>query len=392
LPWHRAFLYLHERILGSLIHNPDFRLPVWDWDNPSLHWFPEFYQDLGLPDFLRGGWGRNHKPVNKDWINDCVVQAWLFGGFDIFVGRGPAPSDPCTSVPDPTTSYVASMASEGPHSTGHAIVGGAMASVAVAAADPLFYAHHANVDRAWYWWQKQNQCITIPEDFKQQKFFLYDENQRLVCVTAAQLLDITQLGYSYDPQSPLSLPDCPTTRLDLTTREGQLGVKALMAGTLSPTEDHNLVSTLTEIMKGTKVVPLSEVLHGTCMKSLPAQVQGKPASGDPPIEGEYYLAQLTADSITSLYLVGSFGIFGSGHAHAGAVAVAICVKSDLWDALGQMTGQKYLVYGPPNNTIGGIAFERGRFAIDNFDIQAPLGPLDNGKMLLNQYLPNWQTL
>jgi hypothetical protein len=267
-----------------------------------------------------------------------------------------------------------------------------MASVAVAAADPLFYGHHANVDRAWYWWQKQNQCITIPEDFKQQKFFLYDENQRLVCVTAAQLLDITQLGYSYDPQSPLSLPDCPTTRLDLTTREGQLGVKALMAGTLSPTEDHNLVSTLTEIMKGTKVVPLSEVLHGTCMKSLPAQVQGKPASGDPPVEGEYYLAQLTADSITSLYLVGSFGIFGSGHAHAGAVAVAICVKSELWDALGQMTGQKYLVYGPPNNAIGGIAFERGRFAIDNFDIQAPLGPLDNGKMLLNQYLPNWQTL
>src|SRR5258708_1213414 len=32
LPWHRCYLYMHERILGALIGYPDFRLPYWDCD------------------------------------------------------------------------------------------------------------------------------------------------------------------------------------------------------------------------------------------------------------------------------------------------------------------------------------------------------------------------
>ena len=40
-PWHRAFLYYFERILGSLVGNlNNFRLPYWDWENQrSLPWF-----------------------------------------------------------------------------------------------------------------------------------------------------------------------------------------------------------------------------------------------------------------------------------------------------------------------------------------------------------------
>ena len=30
--WHRAYLYFHERILGKLIGDMEFRLPYWDWD------------------------------------------------------------------------------------------------------------------------------------------------------------------------------------------------------------------------------------------------------------------------------------------------------------------------------------------------------------------------
>src|SRR5205823_10832196 len=30
-PWHRAYLYFHERILGNLINDTEFRLPYWDW-------------------------------------------------------------------------------------------------------------------------------------------------------------------------------------------------------------------------------------------------------------------------------------------------------------------------------------------------------------------------
>lgn len=33
LPWHRWYLYFHERILGSLIGDPSFSLLYWNWDN-----------------------------------------------------------------------------------------------------------------------------------------------------------------------------------------------------------------------------------------------------------------------------------------------------------------------------------------------------------------------
>ena len=32
-PWHRYYLYFHESILGSLIDDPAFALPYWNWDN-----------------------------------------------------------------------------------------------------------------------------------------------------------------------------------------------------------------------------------------------------------------------------------------------------------------------------------------------------------------------
>src|SRR5690242_7173633 len=44
-PWHRAFLYYFERILGSLVGDlNNFRLPYWDWENhrsmPSAYLSP----------------------------------------------------------------------------------------------------------------------------------------------------------------------------------------------------------------------------------------------------------------------------------------------------------------------------------------------------------------
>ncbi|MCO5586372.1 hypothetical protein L7F22_040312 [Adiantum nelumboides] len=32
-PWHRWFIYFHERILAKLLGDPNFSLPFWNWDN-----------------------------------------------------------------------------------------------------------------------------------------------------------------------------------------------------------------------------------------------------------------------------------------------------------------------------------------------------------------------
>ncbi|KAF6755029.1 hypothetical protein DFP72DRAFT_812163 [Ephemerocybe angulata] len=44
------------------------------------------------------------------------------------------------------------------HGGGHANVGGEMLNIYSAAADPIFYLHHANLDRAWWKWQEADKA------------------------------------------------------------------------------------------------------------------------------------------------------------------------------------------------------------------------------------------
>ncbi|HEY5908783.1 MAG TPA: tyrosinase family protein, partial [Vicinamibacteria bacterium] len=45
--WHRAYLYFHERILGKLVGDMEFRLPYWDWDVASHRKLPPAYATPG---------------------------------------------------------------------------------------------------------------------------------------------------------------------------------------------------------------------------------------------------------------------------------------------------------------------------------------------------------
>src|SRR4051794_31809553 len=44
LPWHRAYLYFHERILCTLLNDQTFRLPYWDWDVALNRKVPDIYR------------------------------------------------------------------------------------------------------------------------------------------------------------------------------------------------------------------------------------------------------------------------------------------------------------------------------------------------------------
>src|SRR5947209_1545014 len=44
-PWHRSYLYFHERILCELIGDDTFALPYWDWDSDGRQTFPSVYGD-----------------------------------------------------------------------------------------------------------------------------------------------------------------------------------------------------------------------------------------------------------------------------------------------------------------------------------------------------------
>jgi tyrosinase len=82
---------------------------------------------------------------------------------------------------------------EGIHNGVHGWVGGAMATVPVAAYDPIFWAHHAMVDRLWYLWQISPRGVDPPAGLLGQPLPPFS-------MTVRDTLDISTLGYEYAAQ------------------------------------------------------------------------------------------------------------------------------------------------------------------------------------------------
>ena len=65
--------------------------------------------------------------------------------------------------------------------------------------DPIFYSHHANVDRMWNIWKSlggKRKDFTDP-DFLNAGFLFYDENAQLVRVKVRDALDSDKLRFGY---------------------------------------------------------------------------------------------------------------------------------------------------------------------------------------------------
>ncbi|KAH7373376.1 hypothetical protein KP509_17G052500 [Ceratopteris richardii] len=76
-----------------------------------------------------------------------------------------------------------------------------MGTFSYASRDPIFYAHHSNLDRLWDKWRHgmpggPRKDYSDP-DFLNAEFYFYDENARLVKVNVRDGLDIKKLGYGY---------------------------------------------------------------------------------------------------------------------------------------------------------------------------------------------------
>ncbi|KAL4366431.1 hypothetical protein GQ457_05G033100 [Hibiscus cannabinus] len=257
-PFHRMYLYFFERILGDLIDDPDFVMPFWNWDSPCGMAMPEMYVEpcSVLYDKLRD---INHKPPNLVDLNDGLganelkEQGIIFGNlsktdqirsnlclmYRQMVSNGNKPTsfhgkkyragcrfvtdDEC--IPEPGGGTI----ENGAHIAVHKFVGAKrppynedMGNFYSAGRDPLFYAHHANVDRMWNIWR------TLPgkdrrdfrdRDWLNSSFLFYDEKKNLVRAKVRQFLDTEKLGYGYQKVDIPWLESKPTPRWP---RRGQI--------------------------------------------------------------------------------------------------------------------------------------------------------------------------
>lgn len=310
LPWHRGFLYFHERILRKILGD-SFRLPVWDWDNDER--VPAAY----------GSWAKARLSAHAHedlagMVNACSIQAWLFSGdYEGFAGY---PPNFISGGHSPAGLAPAGLAPAGLHSLAHGRIAGTFGPPKTAAADPIFYAHHANVDRFWIHWRNSHPDFKVPDGFGDQVFCFYDEDGQQRFVRSGDLLDEKRLGYYY-PKPPAA-PVLNTANL-------LLGREIPNAGEAA--EFFRDAMRKIGIAAGNPLLALRELEHevrdaagAAANWKLPFNIRWNPVNVMP---GCYYLIAIQP-AVGPMKPVAGFGVFGM-HSRAPLVATGCFPLSDV---------------------------------------------------------------
>lgn len=223
LPWHRAYLYYFERILREASGNPGLSLPYWNYTDGD-RFFPQIFADPEAdasgrptnplyvaardPDFASGQYSLSDDTVS---VAAAMASPDFFGSDDSSgFGGGVADEDPGTK----------GMIEVNPHDLIHVAVGGEgvpgessggwMSSTYTAAFDPIFWVHHANIDRLWSTWDcgAQHQWGAVPNDawFEQTPWKFFDIDGSPKTETVGFYIDRRNSAAAYDTDDPSCRP------------------------------------------------------------------------------------------------------------------------------------------------------------------------------------------
>ena len=202
LPWHRIYLYRFELLLQDFV--PGVTLPYWDWVKdraiPAIFQSPKYKDAHGVdqdnPLFDDRRWS-----INLDQVlptQDAIDKITQLTASPDFLGTWPQQTGE-----RPRRGQI-----EDPHDSVHIRVGGVnpnppndsgdMTDPSTSAKDPIFWTHHANLDRLWAKWQKDNPGAT-PRPWELS--VVLDPWQD----TIRDSLSIETLGYEYADESTMFL-------------------------------------------------------------------------------------------------------------------------------------------------------------------------------------------
>jgi tyrosinase len=176
LPWHRAYLQYFE--LVAFASNPGVALPWWDWTSVLSH-------EVGVPPAFEHEPPLASGPVPPSLRTDPPRTT-----------RSPGhPSElPSTQTIDAILEISSfeefSRELQNQHDFVHGWTGGDMGVVATSAFDPIFWSHHAMIDRLWYLWQLRHGVDNIPPNYLNLVLAPWS-------LTVQDVLSVTALGYTY---------------------------------------------------------------------------------------------------------------------------------------------------------------------------------------------------
>ena len=186
--WHRMYLYYFERVLRWAAQDDTLRLPYWDYTDPAQLALPaEFRQTAAVVYDAKRNPGMN--AGTSSLRSSATNVDALLKGTDYF-------------------KYESGI-EEGVHGYVHCTVGPTcpvahMGDVPLAGNDPVFYHHHANIDRLWACWQGLHG--TPKGAWQQQQFSFVDETGTMQTKPVSFVVDPSALGYAYDNATSCSRP------------------------------------------------------------------------------------------------------------------------------------------------------------------------------------------
>ncbi len=203
--WHRMFLYYFERIVrAQAVANGGpgtWALPYWNYDGGGDH--------NTLPLAFRN-------PARADGSANPLYVAQRNPGINSGAGLPSSITSPAFALGRPAFTGASEFGGgitsasgqfwsqtgrleQTPHNDVHVAVGGLMGDPDTAAQDPIFWLHHANIDRLWWLWQEQKHDNPSDARWTGRSFGFMDAGSVPASLTNAGVEDTaSQLDYTYD--------------------------------------------------------------------------------------------------------------------------------------------------------------------------------------------------
>jgi tyrosinase len=245
LPWHRMYLHWFERMIRAALQGltdvpaevkSSWALPYWNYDRgaetPTL---PAPFREERTPD-------GNENPLFVEERHPYINQgAALPTGPDGVTSPAGALREPSfTERPvsgrtaafgGPVTGWhhfdeneaIPGELEQTPHNLVHSLVGGRgglMNGLNTAPLDPIFWLHHANIDRLWeVWLAQEGRTNPADREWTGLSFDFHDESGRPVKLTPAEVTETEGLGYTYDQVAVPEVVGVGPERMDVVPSE-----------------------------------------------------------------------------------------------------------------------------------------------------------------------------
>jgi Common central domain of tyrosinase len=204
LPWHRMYLYYFEGIVRKAVTesggSADWALPYWNYSEgeESRKIPPQFREpaDEGNPLFApRFDYVNEGKPLPEEatLAEPALARPSYIGVAEFGGGDGPPER--------PRFWGQAGVLENTPHNAVHSLIGGWMRNPETAGQDPVFWLHHANIDRLWAIWNEheEREDPTQGEWLEKSFEFFRADGQRVAKKCGEVRNTVADLAYTYDP-------------------------------------------------------------------------------------------------------------------------------------------------------------------------------------------------